>query len=58
LSFLCKILFTLSFGEPSRAKEKDILGLRRNSLTRRPLNFFYPSPKEEGWWVDEVLLKG
>jgi hypothetical protein len=35
----CKLLFDLSFGEHSRAK-KNISGLRRNSLTRRPLNLF------------------
>jgi hypothetical protein len=43
--------------ESIRGQKKNILGLRRNSLIRRPLNF-YSSPKEEGLGVDEALLKG
>jgi hypothetical protein len=35
--------------------KKDILGLRRNSLIRKPFKL-YPPPKEEGLGVVEVLL--
>jgi hypothetical protein len=50
IRFFLHIDYILALWVPdlSEGQEKDILGLRRNSLTRRPLNF-YPPPKEEGW---------